>query len=392
MKSTERAGWPSALDSVRAVLGVTLSVGVGAVILILKLPRPFVWIFAAGLVLCLVNAVLAQTEWGRRFFLAGSGLALSLGALEGVSAALDRVGSGGIKLTGTYTQPGYFVEGGELGYAPAPGARVHARKTVGEHLVYDVTYTISPQGVRVTRGNPSGRTWLFMGCSLMFGEGLNDDQTLPALFSAELGYRDMVVNFGFHGYGPHQMLRALETDRPRSVINGLVAGVVYEGIWDHAWRAAGHDDWDLYGPSYALSTRGVTYVGPFHRSITGMVLKVLRRSDLFRFVADRTFNRSRLSDGDIERYARILERSAQLSREKYGAPLTVVYWDDDNAPSRRVLARLRQSTLQLMLVSDVIPRSQWRQLTIKGDGHPNADANRRLAAALAARFGVSPRF
>ncbi len=146
---------------------------------------------------------------------------------------------------------------------------------MGNQLIYDVVYTISDQGVRVTKGDPNGDTWLFMGCSLMFGEGVNDDETLPAYFSAALGYRANVVNLGFHGYGPHQMLRSLETDRFRLLLHGSVKQVIYEGIWDHPWRAAGHDNWDFYGPSYALSGNGVTYAGPFHGRFFAFTLKVL---------------------------------------------------------------------------------------------------------------------
>jgi hypothetical protein len=220
----------------------------------------------------------------------------------------------------------------------------------------------------------------------MFGEGVNDDETLPAYFSADLGYQANVVNLGFHGYGPHQMLRSLETDRLRPLLHGRVKQVIYEGIWDHPWRAAGHDGWDFYGPSYALSRNGVTYTGPFHGRVIGFVLKVLNRSNFFQFVLDHTLYRLHLTDHDIERYGRILERSAQLARERYGAGFTVVYWDDDNEPSRRVLARVRKTGLPLVLVSEVIPRAEWKALALPGDPHPRPEVHRRLAAALAARF------
>jgi len=161
--------------------------------------------------------------------------------------------------------------------------------------------------------------------------------------------------------------------------------VVYLGIGDHPRRAAGRDDWDLYGPSYAVSNGGVTYTGPFRSRLAGSLLKVQKRSDLFRFVLDRTLYRTNLSDEDIERYGRILERSAQLARDRYRAGFTMVYWDDDNEPSRRVLARLRATGLPLVLVSEVIPRAEWRAIKLPGDGHPKPEAHRRLAAALAAR-------
>ena len=122
-------------------------------------------------------------------------------------------------MSGTYTEGGYFGDDDELGYAPAPGRRVTSRKTMGKQLVYDVAYTFSGQGARVTKGDRNGDTWLFMGCSFTFGEGVNDDETLPAYFSAGLGHQANVVNLGFHGYGPHQMLRSLETDRLRPLID-----------------------------------------------------------------------------------------------------------------------------------------------------------------------------
>jgi hypothetical protein len=225
-----------------------------------------------------------------------------------------------------------------------------------------------------------------MGCSIMFGAGVNDDETLPAYFSKELGYQANVVNLGFHGYGPHQMLRSLERDLPRPLLHGVVKQVIYEGIWTHPWRAAGHASWDLYGPSYELSRDGVTYVGPFHSHLSGFILKVLMRSTFFQFVLDRTLFRVNLTNEDIERYVRILERSAQLSQKNYGAGFLLIYWDDNSTQSQRVLDRLRRTALPMLLLSDVIPRSESVGLTLPFDGHPRPELHRRLAAALASRF------
>lgn len=385
MRKVDRLG----SDLLRLLFCGALFVATAAMILALELPRPFLWIWLAALPLCLFGGVRAKADFGRKLSLVGFGLALGLGLLEGVFATLDKLKPGAVEVFDT-SAGSYFVEGGELGYAPGPGMRVTSRKTMGKQLIYDVVYTISDRGVRTTKGNPNGDTWLFMGCSLMFGAGVNDDETLPAYFSAELGYQANVANLGFHGYGPHQMLRSLEMDFPRPLLNGVVRQVIYEGIWTHPWRAGGHASWDLYGPSYALSRDGVTYAGPFHDHLAGFILKVLQRSNFFQFVLDRTLYRVNLTDEDIERYARILERSAELSFKKYGAGFLVVYWDNNEEPSRRVLERLRKTDLSIVLVSDVIPRGEWASLVIPGDLHPKAEANRRLAAALASRFRAVP--
>lgn len=382
MIDTRRKG----ADPLWLLLDCVLCLSAPALILYLRLSRPFVWIWLTVLVVCLFSATRAHGEWLRRASLMGFGLALSFLLLEGVFAVFDKLQPSGAQVTGTYADGDYFVQGGELGYGPKRGIRVASKKTKDKRLVYDVAYSISDKGVRVTKGNPDGETWLFMGDSNMFGEGVNDDETLPSYFSADLDYRANVVNLGFHGYGPQQMLRSLETDRLRPLVHGAVKQVIYEGIVDHPWRAAGHDDWDVYGPSYALSGDGVSYTGPFHSRYVGFMLKVLQKSDFFRFVLDRTLFRFVLSDEDIERYARILERSARLADSKYHSGLTVVFWDLDSDQSRRIVARLRKTALPLVLVSEIIPRSEWKALELPGDPHPRPEVHRRLAAALVSRF------
>ena len=144
--------------------------------------------------------------------------------------------------------------------------------------------------------------------------------------------------------------------------------------------------WDPYGPSYALTSNGVAYVGPFHNRVTGLVIEVLDKSQVFRFVLDRTLYRTGVTDEDIERYARILERSAQLSLERYGAGFLVVFWDESEGPGRQIMQRLRKTNLQILPLSEVIPRSEWPALRFPDDGYPKPAVNRRLAAALAIRL------
>lgn len=280
----------------------------------------------------------------------------------------------------------YFVSDTALGYAPTPGARVASKLIVHDTVIYDVAYTINSNGVRETKGSPKGESWLFAGCSFTFGEGVNDDETLPSQFSAALDHRANVVNLGFHGYGAHQMLRIFETDRARPLARTPVRRVIYLALSDHPQRAAGQANWDRFGPSYELSPTGLTFEGPFRGRIAGKLLGVAMRSHVLDFALERTVFSSRVNDGDIERYGRIVERSAQLVREKFGAGFTVLYWDDDNDVGRRVLARLRVTKLPVVLVSEIIPRGEWPRVVFPHDGHPTAEAYRRLSAGLASRL------
>ena len=51
----------------------------------------------------------------------------------------------------------------------------------------------------------------FFGGSQTFGEGLNDDETIPALVQKKTRVH-RVYNYAYRGYGPHQMLRMIETN------------------------------------------------------------------------------------------------------------------------------------------------------------------------------------
>ena len=90
----------------------------------------------------------------------------------------------------------YYRDDADLGYGPLPGRTVRARKTVAGRVIYDVLYTIDDDGGRATPGDPQGRSFLFFGDSCTFGEGVGDNETMPAAFArasrkgapVELGY------------------------------------------------------------------------------------------------------------------------------------------------------------------------------------------------------------
>src|SRR5207247_10000624 len=117
-----------------------------------------------------------------------------------------------------------------LRYAPDANRRVTARKLYRDQVLYDVTYTIGPDGLRVAPPAYDvavGGCVVFFGDSVSFGEGVNDDQTFPYLVGLKTEGRYRIYNFAFSGYGPHQMLAALQAGRVARIVLCRSTRVIY---------------------------------------------------------------------------------------------------------------------------------------------------------------------
>ena len=137
--------------------------------------------------------------------------------------------------TSTFHVEDYFKHS-TLGYAPVPGGypkkRILNGKTIDVKFVNDVDYNFnySRQRINPFRPNKNAKKFaLLFGGSIMFGEGLNDHETIPALFQKEFPeYR--VHNFSYRGYGPQQMLANIESglvDRQVKTDDGVIAYTYY---------------------------------------------------------------------------------------------------------------------------------------------------------------------
>jgi hypothetical protein len=178
------------------------------------------------------------------------------------------------------------------------------------------------------------------------------------------------------------MLRELELNRIPGVTLP-VKHVVFQTIYWHVRRSAGRARWDMSGPRYDLSGDTVAYRGPFHSLKVAAPIYLLGKSATARFFMDRFFFGPDFDDRELEIYARIIQRSARLARERLGADFTILYWDDENPLARRVLARLRKTGLPIILVSSVMPRSEWNRYRFPREFHPTAEANVLLARYVA---------
>jgi hypothetical protein len=108
-------------------------------------------------------------------------------------------------------------------------------------VIYDVKYSFDDLYRRIVPGQPekdADKFVVFFGGSQTFGEGLNDEQTIPALAQqAAPSYR--VYNYAYRGYGPHQMLRMIETNELKDQLKETNGIAFYQYFHFHVPRAVG---------------------------------------------------------------------------------------------------------------------------------------------------------
>lgn len=298
-----------------------------------------------------------------------------------------------------YSSP-YYIHKPELGYGvPDSTFNIRAtkqRKTSGD-TIYDVTYSLS-SGRRVTpnSNNFSTKYKLFLGGSFTFGEGLNDSETLPFYFNKSASDSFNIRNYGFHGYGTHQVHTIVKNQilKDTSFINSEGVDVYYWFINAHIFRANGYSAWDEDGPYYTLNNGMLRHSGSFrekHNSIFKKLSNIIwRRSAIYNSVL-----RSRLAtgDGEVALFLALVKDTHQMLKES-GFNFTVLLQDRNNSGGlfsnhqAGVMNKIRlyfdSHHINYINVNDAFQKdfSTTDSLIIADDGHPSKAFNKILGSYL----------
>jgi hypothetical protein len=294
-----------------------------------------------------------------------------------------------------------------IGYVGRRGV-FRAVKTYGfgTRLVYDVEYSM-PNGWRVTPDSlkKNGPTVMFFGDSFTFGDGVNDDETLPNAFSILSGMR--AANFGLSGWGPHQMLRLLELDIPKKTESGSPSLMVYTAIDDHISRAAGHVAWDPNGPLYAIQNGQARYVGSFSENNmtcrplivrSSVIEKLLLESRIWRAYIGFDADHCPAAPGDLlsdrTRFLEIVKAANLIAQRKYGCRLVVILWDvnySDYAKQNMdwIESNLLQNDIPTTRLSSAIKNTDFKNWILR-DYHPTPRAYREVAQTLLSWLKENP--
>ena len=224
---------------------------------------------------------------------------------------------------GDYSSGRYFKKQlPNIGYGPPDDGKYSSIKLINSDTVYDVSYTIKDK-IRVTPSSTinSQKQVLFLGCSQTFGEGLDDDQTLPHFFGNETNKVLNIKNYGFHGYGPHNIHSLVVNNILPSHRLKTETIAIYNFYWYHINRAvrnvSGFEPWyevengklNLKGTFNDRDNNSNTY---FHNKyIEAFNNRVIRRSNIFRRHFGNQVNDANLNDIDSIN----IDRSLMLIRD-----------------------------------------------------------------------------
>lgn len=342
-------------------------------------------VIAVGLAAFVLLADLASltTRWLQNSFVMLATLCLGLAGIEayasrGTTAAVSHGTSRAVS-----RGPGLVAVDPVLGARPSGPGRFPAHRADGDKVIYDVVYTIDQKRRRLTTSNPDGPRVVFFGDSWTFGEGLNDADTLPQAFANLTGAN--VVNYGFEGASPAQTLRAMETGAFDKDITGARLFILQTAPF-HIPRTACLYVWNEGSPHYRSNSGKAVYHGLCkahwwqHTGTYKMLLEPFHE---------------RINGDNVEVYLDMVDRIAELARDKYRAALLIVddawlqpYLMDSRIgfSTRDVEARFKATGA--MVIDNETEEKNVDRLEIPGDMHPTALANRLIAKKIVATLAA----
>ena len=367
------------LNKLGSVRILTVSLAVVLSILALKFLRPpYPWIALVWVGIALLEAIVAKSGSSYRVVCVNAAVVvLALGIFE--TYVWKKTTTSPIERQREMTKA-YRLPHDVLGYAPVARNVIHDRGYFRGVPVFNGVYTIDEKGLRKTPMHEGkGGCLLFFGGSFTFGHGVKDEEAMPYVVAESVGREYGVFNFGFSGYGPHQMLSALQAGLVEDKVQCDVVHVIYQGIFDHWRRVAGMGLHDTHGPRYELlADRSLVRRGNFddNSSFAQWLSNQLQKSFTYRLLAHRVTNET------LDLLVAITVEAQREVRNRFPhSDFHMIYWDSRTSSEEMYLLReLESQGIQVHRVSDILGDLEdpaWK--LHEADGHPTPLAHAKIA-------------
>ena len=248
----------------------------------------------------------------------------------------------------------------QLGWTFVP-SRV-ARQMEGGRII---EYAFDPSGYRVRRldepVDPQRPTIVFTGESMVVGEGLAWEESVPAQTGASLGLQ--TANLAVSAYASDQAFMRLRSELPRFRRPIAVVSIFTPTLFDRNMD----DDRPHLG-------QGLVWLPATER---WRLLEILRL--LVRYRREETIERGAAVTREV------LRETCRLAQARGASPLIVVPQFMPEEPAERAVRQRVLDGMDIPVVRVELD-GRWR---IPGDGHPDARAAHTIAVAIATRLRTS---
>lgn len=264
-----------------------------------------------------------------------------------------------------------------LGWGPTAPGRYQVRRVLNGKLIYNVVYTIDHDLFRKVDADDKGKGLVFLGDSFIFGEGVEDGDTLPQQFANLEGRKAPVYNLGFSAYSPAQALAGMRAGLyDKQFLNSRLV-VEFMAPWQ-AERVSCKAAYVTDAPRFIEIDGQVVQKGTCRHPSA----KPLDYFAGYRFVQSIV---PVVRDDDIAIFVSVTKEVIRLARQKYNVPIVIYYlrdpaylrwlhdWNDD-----KIVQSLRAAGASV--IDYGFPRGP--KYRIVGDGHPTHFENANAAAKL----------
>lgn len=337
---------------------------------------------------------LAVTAWAARGGLRNTlviccSLVFGLAVLEGVLLAIGT-------RTGAQAKLKDDSLGGEravVGWGPTKvGTFRWAKIAPDGKVIYDTRVTVDAHLNRKTVPSDGPGAIAFFGDSWIFGDGVNDDGTLPQAF-ADLEHRRIpVLNLSYNGWSPAANLAALDAGLYGDLLHEPRHFILFTATF-HIERTACKGDYATSrAPRYVLDGKGVTPTGTCAWANGGLLAPVIRFLQKFELYNRFAPKLAAPGKRDVDTYVKIIEAFVDAAKRKYDVRTTVLfapfrdeYIKGSGYTEADILATLRKAGVDV-LVDELPPTDNDDLYWIPGDKHPTAAANSERARAIEAHL------
>lgn len=282
-------------------------------------------------------------------------------------------------------------KGNYLGSIPWGDSVMHDIQLWEGDTFINTYYTIDKYNRRETPNHDSSKSKhaIFFGCSVCFGYGLEDDQTIPYLIQERLGDCN-AYNYAFNGWGPHHMLSLLEHEDLTKQVGEKEGFAAYLFLWSHIRRAIGdyqvYTGWGHSMPYYTIENQQIVFKGNFaeDRPYLSRIYELLTKSYTVRlFKLNFPLN---TNENHYELVAEMIKQSEINYKKQFPKGTFVVFiypdlWkeleDMDQSRLDMLLAELTKRDIKYYNFSELSHLIQGSYILV--DGHPTAKSNYEFA-------------